>query len=160
MREIPEVDLLIFELVILAIWFITTFGAYYLLRWREMREIKFRGKARGEWVHGSLIVCEDGHCVINWVDGLRHVSTDIGVVPETVGQFTGLYDANGREIYEGDIVTFSQGTEPSAVRWDNEFAYFVIMKSLLLGHACKAVRVIGNIHDYPQLLEEEHDRRD
>ena len=120
-----------------------------------MREIKFRGKS-SSWHYGDLIhdSC-NGHELIfidNNAERTRH-----SVDKDTVGQFTGLLDSNGQEIYEGDIVTFGQGTEPSAVRWDNEFAYFVIMKSLLLGHACKAVRVIGNVHDNPNLMEAAHD---
>ena len=114
-----------------------------------MREIKFRGRDGDDWYYGSLFVNECGHTAIRapksfWMKPVN---------AETVGQFTGLCDCKGQDIYEGDIVTFGRGTEPSAVRWDNEFAYFVIMKSLLLGHACKAVRVIGNIHDNPELLE-------
>lgn len=121
-----------------------------------MREIKFRGRSdvNNVWHYGDLATGKSP-AIVEGDIYTRFFYVD----PTTVGQFTGLYDADGREIYEGDIVTFGRGTEPSAVRWDNEFAYFVIMKSLLLGHACKAVRVIGNVHDNPSLLEAE-DARD
>lgn len=123
-----------------------------------MREIKFRGKARGEWVYCSLIVCEDGHCVINWVDGLRHVSTDIGVVPETVGQFTGHCDVMGTDMYEGDIVTgyFEEDEWPAVVEWDEVCARFVLsgQNSVIPFDEMGGleVTIIGNIHDNPNLL--------
>lgn len=68
-------------------------------------------------------------------------------------QLTGLYDCDGHEIYEGDVVTLGDDPTPSVVRWDDKCACFIIVKSLILGNVHKHVRVIGNVHDNPELLE-------
>ena len=72
-----------------------------------MREIKFRGKTlSGKWVYGyyvgkdTIIPFED----VNFDLGFIDTSPCYEVIPDTIGQFTGLHDKNGKEIYEGDVL--------------------------------------------------------
>lgn len=141
-----------------------------------MREILFRGKRvdNGEWVEGSYI--EHEHA-IEWVenvsdDGLTIFSEGANVIPETVGQYTGLTDKNGKKIFEGYIIKcyrYANGKdgklvfENLVVVWDDMDACFALAE-VGAGHISywyndyqmddtHEFEVIGNIHDNPELLE-------
>ena len=138
------------------------------------REILFRGKCieTGAWYEGQYIhlhkttYCFAGsaqrdaeneiHQIVfeqmtDWNLPNRHLRVD--VIPETVGQYTGLTDKNGKKIFEGDIVNFS------------DILYYIVFAdgcfrigrngqySYTLHNIHSAFEIIGNIHDNPELLK-------
>lgn len=122
-----------------------------------MREILFRAKRKKnrEWVEGYYFVMPNGDaCIMNSNKESQFVGK---VIPETVGQYTGLTDKNGKKIFEGDIVR---------VDYDLTFCDFVgyvdyadgsfrIVSDLGVHYRWidYEVTVIGNIHDNPELLK-------
>ena len=127
-----------------------------------MREIKFRGRDGDDWYYGSLFVNECGHTAICapksfWMKPVN---------AETVGQFTGLYDTDGREIYERDVLgnkyTSHYKFANAVVEWgvDGWLADCFSLREFLKLHTCI---VVGNIYDNSELLPElpeEDDARD
>ena len=86
-----------------------------------MREILFRGKrvANGKWVKGFAFEQHSPTEKEQWY--IRSYETDYNVDPETVGQYTGLTDKNGKKIFEGDILRGEQYPFKS----DGKYNYFV-----------------------------------
>ena len=140
-----------------------------------MREILFRGKRddNGEWVYGYYACIGKHHYILT---GKLNLIGAVNfehylVIPETVGQYTGLTDKNGKKIFEGDIVMFSRNRNlpnftpvPEVIRYhygDCAFQRFPYNKSLTKGKSGRLLQpdmmceceVIGNIHDNPELLE-------
>lgn len=155
-----------------------------------MREIKFRGKRidNSEWIYGSLIQSFSGRTWIKdnndkFINPLRikhgtTITADfrcVEVIPETVGQFTGLKDKGGKEVYEGDViktwyvnaknnshietVVFRGGKFMAECKigetgkiWatiTDGTPHFVKDKSVYMTE----YEVIDNVHDNPELLE-------
>jgi uncharacterized phage protein (TIGR01671 family) len=126
-----------------------------------MRTIKFRGKVfpQNKWLYGDLLTSDDfkvavirdhNSCVEQRVDA------------DTVGQFTGLLDCNGKEIYEGDVIESMNGFRRKVAFVEDAASPMLIWlndedidspKTISCNFIRKyGYRVIGNIHDNPELL--------
>ena len=133
-----------------------------------MRKILFRGKRADnkEWCFGDLLqVPSKNFCSII---EQKSLATNRTVKAETVGQYTGLTDKNGKKIYEGDIVKHFNNCgddyDIGEIYYDTEFVGWrrttngkFHNKTLILTYKLNPnciYEVIGNIHDNPELLKE------
>lgn len=131
-----------------------------------MRTIKFKAKTeQGEWIVGHYVgkpsmneVCILPFQYVNYDNGYIDDSECYYCIADTLGQFTGLYDKNGKEIYEGDILNFNGlKIEVRFVRGVFALLCNGDLDQELCGD-CRTdlfAKVIGNIHDNPELLKEE-----
>lgn len=120
-----------------------------------MREILFRGKRtdNGEWIEGFYAISGDRTYIILDSGIAFAYVTMKEVLPETVGEFTGLTDKNGKKIFEGDIVKDIDGRFYRICLFEYEWfadlstSIGISMKNL------KPCEIIGNIFENPELLE-------
>lgn len=126
-----------------------------------MREILFRGKTTRTkmWVFG--------HYSTNYGTGRPEIREKAEccfteVIPETVGQYTGLLDKDGKKVFEGDIVEaynlLGESEGIGVVQWSDTFAGWHISKTK--GMYCADImsyKIIGNVFDTPELLEVSND---
>ncbi len=140
---------------------------------KRMREILFRGKRRSnsKWVEGFYLkhTTQTGERLENF---LYEPYTDVeyNVIPETIGQFTGLTDKNGTKVFEGDIIAYEDESpvlgeyhdcffmNRGEIRFCDGGFYFTnsiaaTMEDLLLGDGKLNCEVIGNIHDNPEMFK-------
>ncbi|EAC7449674.1 YopX family protein [Listeria seeligeri] len=138
-----------------------------------MRPIEFRAQnINGAWVFGNFNILKEklGNVTVGNVTAGSYISNSAGapfaykVRPETVSQFTGLTDENGKKIFEGDIVEIIEIDAFGNLDWNrlkgkvmfSEGAWLVTDSgsfAIPLWSEINEIEVIGNIYENPELLE-------
>lgn len=122
-----------------------------------MREYKFRGQdiETREWYYGGILQYKDCMSIIDVHIPRRN--QEVAVIPETIGQYTGIKDITDKEIYENDLVVITNYNWEGSylVVWDNKESMFKIQD---INGDCEAFyefeyRVIGNKHDNIEFME-------
>ena len=129
-----------------------------------MNEILFKGKSvdNGEWIEGFYCPVCFGYfpccpAIVSKEEMDNGCWRPVEVDPETIVQYTGLTDKNGKKIFEGDIVQY--GLYPCVIKYDIDNARFMLfengeyLKNGFNVDTMKLKEVIGNIHDNPELLK-------
>ena len=119
-----------------------------------IREYRGKDKLTNEWVYGYIDQVYDTVYIVsheyNTVEG--DYTKTYEVIPETVGQATGINDNEGTEIFEGDIIKVAE-------RYTGVIIYksgcWYVSSLNVLGFISYSMYIIGNIHDSPELLEKE-----
>lgn len=137
-----------------------------------MREILSRGLTTWKsddnefnhvWVNGDLIISNKKY-YIHPQNNKVSVNNELGkliimheVIPETIGQYTGLTDKNGKKIFEGDIIRHD--VRMGAIQYYENFGMFMIYwiggngANMFVNIPHTEVEIIGNIHDNPELID-------
>ncbi len=137
-----------------------------------MREMLFRGKRtdNGKWVEGRGIIKNKYWASIltaTFIGSYRvrpeYDVNEFSVIPETVGQYTGLTDKNGNKIFEGDII--KHFNNPLSLSYDVYQVFFNETRCMFMGRLHKSwaaelrpnlkYEIIGNIYDNPELIKQE-----
>lgn len=139
-----------------------------------MREILFRGKQKdnNEWIEGYYAVQSNHACFAHELKYTHFIFKDIfldfnlgglqefEVIPETVGQYTGLTDKNGKKIFEGDILKYiNEDDDPHYITVVFDECAFLIDDQgitdcdLLTSYTSLGLEVVGNVFDNPDLLK-------